>query len=336
MTIDIIKDICKNVFYNVNRAENMKKTNFLQIYDSKPIKTYKNKKLNHANFGDFTHNDYQVYLHLISKIAGVNAVGKYLQPKELQREHTLTAIEFSEQFNVSLTNCYVILKHAVDKLMKTDIRIEKPDDSGYWRINVCSMAEYNKNSGFITVKFTDDIMPYIAQVRQKFTLYNLKEISNFGSLYTTRLYELLQDFKTTGWMLVSIEQLRQYFAVGDKLKSYKDFKTRTFAHACQEINDNYDMNLTFEEIKTGRKIVAVKFLFKQTQVIQRLDKNGQVHNEYIKPKAKIKPPKPKSVKHTKKIVQQSDSTPELLKTETEPMQAKNIFMSLLDKMKSKQ
>jgi plasmid replication initiation protein len=314
----------------------MKKNNLPLIYDSKPIKTYKSKKLNHANFGDFTHNDYQVYLHLISKISGVNSIGKYLQPKELQREHTLTAIEFSEQFNVSISNCYIILKHAVDKLMKTDIRIEKPDDSGYWRINVCSMAEYNKNSGSITVKFTDDIMPYIAQVRQKFTLYNLKEISNFGSLYTTRLYELLQDFKTTGWMLVSIEQLRQYFAVGDKLKSYKDFKIRTFAHACEEINDNYDMNLTFEEIKTGRKIVAVKFLFKQTQVIKRLDQNGQVHNEYIKPRAKIKPPKPKSVKHTKNIVQQLDTTPELTQKETEPMQAKNIFMSLLDKMKSKQ
>ncbi len=313
----------------------MTKNTSLQIYNAKPLKTYKSKKLNNANFGNFTHNDYQVFLHLVSKIGGIDKFGKYLQPEQLQREHVITAKEFSELFNVSLTNCYVILKQAINKLIKTDIRVEKPDDKGFWRINVCSMAEYNKHSGSITVNFTDHIMPYLAQVRQKFTLYNLKEISNFGSLYTTRLYELLQDFKTTGWMLKSVEELRESLAVGTKFKSYNDFKKYTFAHACQEINDNYDMNLTFEEIKTGRKIVAVKFLFKQTQVIQRLDKNGQVHNEYIKPKAKIKPPKPKSVKHTKNIVQQSDSTPELLKTETEPMQAKNIFMSLLDKMKSK-
>lgn len=314
----------------------MTKNTSLQIYNAKPLKTYKSKKLNNANFGNFTHNDYQVFLHLVSKIGGIDKFGKYLQPEQLQREHVITAKEFSELFNVSLTNCYVILKQAIDKLIKTDIRVEKPDDKGFWRINVCSMAEYNKHSGSITVNFTDHIMPYLAQVRQKFTLYNLKEISNFGSLYTTRLYELLQDFKTTGWMLKSVEELRESLAVGTKFKSYNDFKKYTFAHACQEINDNYDMKLTFEEIKTGRKIVAVKFLFKQTQVIKRLDQNGQVHNEYIKPKAKIKPPKPKSVKHTKNIVQQSDTTPELLKTETEPTQAKNIFMSLLDKMKSKQ
>jgi len=314
----------------------MTKNTSLQIYNTKPLKTYKSKKLNNANFGNFTHNDYQVFLHLVSKIGGVDKFGKYLQPQQLEREHVITAKEFSELFNVSLTNCYVILKQAIDKLIKTDIRVEKPDDKGFWRINVCSMAEYNKHSGSITVNFTDHIMPYLAQVRQKFTLYNLKEISNFGSLYTTRLYELLQDFKTTGWMLKSVEELRESLAVGTKFKSYNDFKKYTFAHACQEINDNYHMNLTFEEIKTGRKIVAVKFLFKQTHVIKRLDQNGQVHNEYIKPKAKIKLPKQKPVKHANNIVQQSDTTPQILKTETEPVQAKNIFMSLLDKMKSKQ
>ena len=36
----------------------------------------------------------------------------------------------------------------------------------------------------ITFKFTDDIMPYLLQAKEKFILYNLKEISNFGSFYT--------------------------------------------------------------------------------------------------------------------------------------------------------
>ena len=307
-----------------------------EVYNSKTDKIYKSQSLNKANFGDFTLTDYQVFLHLVSKVGGVDRFGKYLQAEQLERVHTLSAKEFSDLFNADLSNSYKLLRKACKKLMKTSILIEQADVKAVKEINICAEATYKPYEGEIEIKFTDSIMPYLAQVTKRFTLYNLKEISNFGSLYTTRLYELLQDFKTTGWMLVSIEQLRQYFAVGDKLKSYKDFKIRTFAHACEEINDNYDMNLTFEEIKTGRKIVAIKFLFKQTQIIKRLDQNGQVHNEYIKPKAKIKLPKPKSVKHTKNIVQTSDTTPELLKTETEPTQAKNIFMALLDKMKSKQ
>ena len=264
----------------------MKKDSLPQIFSSKTLKSYKNKKLNNANFGNFTHNDYQVYLYLVSKVGGVDEYGKYLQPEQLEREHTLTAKEFSEVFNVSLSNCYLILKQAVDKLMKTDIKVERGELKELWRINICSMAKYNKNQGFITIQFTDSIMPYLAQVKERFVLYNLKEIANFGSLYTTRLYELIQEFKETGWMLKSVDQLREVFAVGDKFRAYRDFKQRTFAHACQEINDNYDMELRFEEQKEGRKVVAIKFFFKQTVVTQVTNqKTGKTTNIYSKPKS---------------------------------------------------
>jgi hypothetical protein len=113
-----------------------------EVLQSKTPKIYKDKRLNNANFSNFNHNDYQVFLHLITKIGGVDEFGKYLQQDQLQREHTLTAKEFSKLFNVSLSNCYGILKKAVDRLMKSDIRIEKPDNQGFSRINICSMAEY--------------------------------------------------------------------------------------------------------------------------------------------------------------------------------------------------
>ena len=305
--------------------------NLSEVLQSKTLKVYKDKKLNNAHFSDFNHNDYQVFLHLITKIGGVDAHGKYLQPDQLQREHTLSAKEFSKLFNVSLSNCYGILKKAVDRLMKADIRIEKPDTYGFWRINVCSMAEYNKKDGYITVEFTDRIMPYLSQVREKFVLYNLKEIANFGSLYTTRLYELLQDFKETGWMLKSVNQLREVFVVGSKFKTYNNFKQKTFAHACQEINDNYDMGLRFEELKEGRKVVAVKFFFKQTIVTQVTNqKTGKTTNVYSKPKPNAR----------KKVKQVSlESSPDVLEgqlsfmelnPEVKPM--KSILSSILSKL----
>ena len=257
-----------------------------KVLISKTPKIYKSKKLNNANFGNFTLNDYQVFLHLVSKIGGVDEFGKYLQPEQLQREHVLTAKEFSAIFEVDIHTCYGILKKAVDKLMKTDIKVERIELKEIWRINICSMAKYNKGDGYISVKFTDDIMPYLAQVTKKFVLYNLKEISNFGSLYTTRLYELIQDFKETGWTLKSVDQLREVFAVGDKFRTYNNFKQKTFAHACQEINDNYDMGVRFEEQKEGRKVVAVKFFFKQAIVTQVTNqKTGKTTNIYSKPKS---------------------------------------------------
>lgn len=259
--------------------------NLPEVFKSKTPKTYKNKKLNNANFGNFTHNDYQVFLQLVSKIGGVDAYGKYLQPEQLRREHKLSAKEFSEVFSADLSNSYKFLYKACKKLMKTSITLEKPELSEIWEINVCSMAVYNKREGSITIELTDRIMPYIAQVKEKFVLYNLREIAKFGSLYTTRLYELIQEFKETGWMLKSLDQLRAIFAVGNKFKMYGHFKKKILSHACQEINDNYDMGLKFEEIKEGRKVVAVKFFFKQTIINQVTNqKTGKTTNIYSKPK----------------------------------------------------
>jgi plasmid replication initiation protein len=312
----------------------MKLKNLPEVFKSKTPKTYKNKKLNSANFGNFTHNDYQVFLQLVSKIGGVDESGKYLQPEQLRREHKLSAREFSEIFKTDLSHSYKLLYKACKKLIKTSIILEKPELSETWEINVCSMAVYNKREGSITVEFTDRIMPYIAQVKEKFILYNLKEIANFGSLYTTRLYELIQEFKETGWMLKSLDQLRVIFAVGNKFRLYGHFKTKILNHACQEINDNYDMGLRFEEIKEGRKVVAVKFFFKQTIVNQVTNqKTGRTTNIYTKPKTQLRA--------KRKVNHKLSNAPDTLEGQlsfielkSEPTSMKNIVTSFLSKFTS--
>jgi len=298
---------------------------------SKTPKIYKDNKLNQANFGNFTHNDYQVFLHLVSKIGGVDEIGKYLQPEQLNREHVLTAKEFSKVFNTDIDNSYRHLKKAIDKLMKTDIKVERPENNSIVRINICSQAEYKKREGSIIIQFTDSIMPYLSQVRQKFVLYNLKEIADFNSLYTTRLYELIQQFKDTGYLVKSLEQLREVFAVGDKFKKYNHFKNRTFDHACKEINNNYEMNLGYEEIKEGRKVVAVKFVFKKTKIHKVTNqKTGIEKNLYVKPKKQNKKSKEPKKDYPKDVLEGQMSFDEIKK---EPQAIKNTLSKLFDKFK---
>lgn len=298
---------------------------------SKTPKIYKDNKLNQANFGNFTHNDYQVFLHLVSKIGGVDEIGKYLQPEQLNREHVLTAKEFSKVFNTDIDNSYRHLKKAIDKLMKADIKVERPENNSIVRINICSQAEYKKREGSIIIQFTDSIMPYLSQVRQKFVLYNLKEIADFNSLYTTRLYELIQQFKDTGYLVKSLEQLREVFAVGDKFKKYNHFKNRTFDHGCKEINNNYEMNLGYEEIKEGRKVVAVKFVFKKTKIHKVTNqRTGIEKNLYVKPKKQNKKSKESKKDYPKDVLEGQMSFDEIKK---EPQAIKNTLSKLFDKFK---
>jgi plasmid replication initiation protein len=310
----------------------MAKNSLPKVLKSKTPKTYKNNKLNNANFGDFTHNDYQVFLHLVSKIGGVDEFGKYLQPEQLKREHILTAKDFSDVFNTDIHNTYRILNKACRKLMKTDLTLPRNESSELWQINVCSMAKYNKKEGYITIEFTDRIMPYLSQVRQKFVLYNLKEIANFGSLYTTRLYELILGFKETGYMIKSVDKLREVFAVGNCFKRYNDFKRYTFDHACKEINNNHELNLGYEEIKEGRKVIAVKFVFKKTRIHKVTNqKTGVEKNFYIKPKQKTKK-ETKQIANPKTAILEEQMSFQEIKKEPQPIQS--IFSKVLNKFKS--
>ena len=259
----------------------------MALVTSKTAKVYKNKKLNNANFGNYSLNDYQAFLHLISKVGGVDEHGRYLQTENLNRIYTLTAKEFSQQFNLELDSVYSVLKRVAKKLTETSITVEKPDLFETWHLSLCSYSEYNHKEGRLTIEFTERIMPYLAQVKKRFVLYNLKEVANFGSLYTTRLYELIQEFKDTGYIIKSINELRNVFAISNQYKLYADFKRKTFEHAVNEINSQFEMNLNFEEIKQGRKVIAIKFSFNRTIVINGVDTKGNPKNTYLKPRRKI-------------------------------------------------
>ena len=260
-----------------------------KLHKSKTPKVYKNKKLNSANFGTYNLNDYQVFLQIISKLGKVDLNGTYKQPQDLEREYTLTAKEFSTAFGVDLNTSYGVLKRASNRLARTGITLEKPELFEIWDIPVCEFSKYNTKDGSITVTFNTHIMPYLAQVKSKFVLYNLKEVANFGSLYTTRLYELIQEFKDTGWLIKSVPQLREIFAVGKKFPDYNNFKRFTFAHAVEEINSQYEMNLWFDELKEGRKVVSIRFEFNRSHTAQGYNPaTKQMVNVTVKPPRKPK------------------------------------------------
>ena len=294
------------------------------LLDSNTLKVYKNPTLNEANFGNYTHNDYKIACHIFAKIGGVDYKGKYLQNTELSREHILSAYDLSKEFKMNPSDCYKALKKSTDKLIKTDIKIKNTNNPKHFlRINLCSKAEYNESEGCISIKLTDDIMPYIKQIGERFVLYNLKDLYNFGSLYTTRLYELIQQYKDTGWFVKTVEDLRFIFAVGDnKYLSYYDFKRKTFKHACDEINRNFNINLKFEEIKLGRKVNKIKFSFKRLKRKKGINPINGDETFYFEKYQRKNTPKPK----TKCVNKKNNKTPILLRTKIKSLLNKALHM----------
>ena len=263
-----------------------------KVLKSKTRKVYKSNKLNKAGFNNYNLNDYRVYLNAISLIGGVTKLGKYSQPVEPSRVYILTAKEFSEQFNIELKHSYIILKGAIDKLRKTDIKIENPDIFTTTYINVCEMVEYNHKEGSITIEFTQRIMEYLKQRTKNFTLYNLKEVADLNSLYAVRLYELIQQFNTTtGLIIHTIMQWREILGISpEQYRLYGHLKDKVFTQALNEINTKTGYQLTMTEEKDGRKVVRVRFDFTPDKVQTGLDtRTGKLTTRIRKPR------KPKQV-----------------------------------------
>lgn len=254
----------------------------------KPRKVQKSNQLNQANFSDFSLSCYRVLLNLISKMQRHDVNGDNIPLTNVSRYCSLSVAEYAKEFDIEPANAYAILKEATDKLMKTSFSIQK--EHGILKINVCSQAYYRKEQGRIDIEFTPNIMPHLADLTSNFTMYNLNAVAGFASIYTTRFYELVMQFKTTGILEISVKNLRFHLGCADKFKQYYDFKLKTFGHAINEINQQWTLNIELiKEIKTGRTVTDLVFTFKPTFIRKAYDPVRQkMRTELTTPRRKPK------------------------------------------------
>ena len=81
-----------------------------------------------------------------------------------------------------------------------------------------------------------------------------------------RIYEMLHQFKSTGFFVEKVEKLKYRLKIEEKYESYSAFKKYVLEQAQKELEQT-DMAFTFKEIKNGRKIDRLEFKIKPLQEI---------------------------------------------------------------------
>ncbi|WP_028985666.1 replication initiation protein, partial [Escherichia coli] len=64
-------------------------------------------------------------------------------------------------------------------------------------------AQYLKGEAKVQITFSDSVMPYLTQLQGQFTKVIIKNISRLSRSYSIRIYELLQQFRSTGERIIS-------------------------------------------------------------------------------------------------------------------------------------
>lgn len=130
----------------------------------------------------------------------------------------------------------------------------------------------SKRNGTIKIKIDREMKPYLLQLKERFTEYELIYTLNFKSKYSIRLYEYLKS--------IHYRKLKPYERTMDIEKfqklldsnytEFKDFHTRVLKPAQKEINTYSDIIFDYEIIKEGRKAVAISFTVKTKDTIDRI------------------------------------------------------------------
>lgn len=121
-----------------------------------------------------------------------------------------------------------------------------------------SKAQIDKRSGKVTVKLDEDIQKYIIGWFEQYTQYSLCQVLPMQSQYSFLLFELLKSYANMKQYTFDLDDLKSRVGA-THYKDYRDFKKRVMDIATREINLYTDLEISWEPISKGRKIIQIKF-----------------------------------------------------------------------------
>ena len=196
---------------------------------------------------DMTAFQKKILLYIIAKI----------QPDDKDfQNYTINVKDFVDEADYKSKMLYEKLRKDTKALISKVYEIEEPD--GLLQVAILAKAKYIKNKGQIQVAFAPDLKPYLLQLKEQFTATPLRYVMGFKSAHSIRIYEMLQQFKSTSYFIVSIEELKNRLSLENKYKTYTLFKRRVIEQAQKEL-EHTDMAFSFKEIKKGRKVERLEF-----------------------------------------------------------------------------
>lgn len=176
------------------------------------------------------------------------------------------------------TKVYGQMKDAVkslfDRYLTLTVEDGKRRRTRYFRW--VQTVDYADNEARIYLRFSKDLLPFISDIQQEFTRFNLIDLAGIRSTYAIRLYSLLMQFRDTGKLVIKVDDLRQRFELGDKLARYNHLKSKVINLAVKQINEGErtQIKVSYKEKKVGRKVDTLIFTFKFKNAV--LNQDGSI------------------------------------------------------------
>jgi len=218
-----------------------------QLRDFKVVKS--NDLIQRSRF-QLSLQEQKIVLFLISKI----------RPEDIDlKEYAFKINEFCKVCGIDTQSgaSYKYIKKTLKELRDRSIWVNMPDGSET-TLAWIDKVTMTKNSGTVKIKIDSDMKPYLLQLKERFTQYELLYTLAMRSQYSIRLYELLKSYEYQRTRIFDIEDLKKSI-FAENYTRFPDFKRVVLDTAMREINDLSDISVTYEIIKEGRRFAKLEF-----------------------------------------------------------------------------
>lgn len=191
-----------------------------------------------------------------------------------KRDFEFTVDEFCKHFpDVNPDIAYTQVQNAIRKISRRWMTLR---DDEYMLDEVVFVTDrtYFKNEGRFRIMFHERLMPYIAELHNRFTKYKLANIGTLSSTHSIRLYELCSQYRDKGWRQTTVDDLKEWLQITDKYPRYNSFNQRVLTPAVDEINEKTDLLVSVEPVRKGRAVTALKFIISVKDQHSNLTQDG--------------------------------------------------------------
>ncbi|MRM52188.1 RepB protein [Lactococcus lactis] len=147
----------------------------------------------------------------------------------------------------------------------------------YRVISPLEETTWNDYNDIISMTFTKSIMPYLIELKTKFTQYALSDLVELNSKYSIILYKWLsmnynqyEHYSNKGGRRaeqveayrnpsITVKELRTITDTVNEHKHFPHFENRVLKKGIEEINAHTSFNVSYEKVKKGRSIDSIVF-----------------------------------------------------------------------------
>lgn len=273
-----MKVVVGGITTNRGNGSRMNSDEKIAIEKSREYIVSKSNQIVQKSRYDFTLAEQRTIAFICSKIKPIEALDR-AKGTPFQLEYEFNILDYVRTCGLQDNGkLYEEVKATLKNLSDKSMWLQQEDGSEVL-VRWLAKVRTNKRSGIAKIKIDEDLAPYLFDLKEKFLSYGLKNILNMKSQYSIRLYELLKSYydmkvgqtdrrkpseksykpKKISWT-VELEEFKKLLMV-DTVKSYArypSFRQKVLDVAQKEINELTDINVYFEQITKGRKVIKLK------------------------------------------------------------------------------